>query len=261
MYVGVEPVKVAKVKPGEFCIQFSDQLAAKKMMELDGVCSAEDERPCRIKEVDQVFLVDQMFHLLAWKLEGRDKVDQFCRPAVTAYERYRSPTRDPRYVRIADQDAKEGVARRGGDEGRSPPRSPLPPSSSPGPALGRTRSNSPKPSRVSSPETPRPTGSSGRSSPVTPSRQWRGGGIKGPKVPRILGMQIREIGTIPRVVGAHILGRMAREKKVRERERGRKEREWVSFLTNAKAGIKAEGGIRNHWCSGFGIIGRGIGSQ
>ena len=74
-------------------------------------------------------------------------------------------------------------------------------------------------------------------------------------------MQIREIGTIPRVVGAHILGRMAREKKVRERERGRKERERVSFLTNAKAGIKEEGGIHNHWCSGFGTIGRGIGSQ
>ena len=32
VYVGVEPVKVAKVKPGEFCIQFSDQSAAKKMM-------------------------------------------------------------------------------------------------------------------------------------------------------------------------------------------------------------------------------------
>ena len=95
-------------------------------MELDGVSSAENERPCRVKEVDQVFSVDQMFHLLAWKLEGRDKVDQFCRPAVTAYERYRSPTRDPRYVRIADQDAKEGVARRGGDEGRSPPRAPPP---------------------------------------------------------------------------------------------------------------------------------------
>ena len=96
VYVGVEPVKVSKVKSGEFRIQFSDQSAAKKMMELDGVSSADNERPCRVKEVDQVFSVDQMFHLLAWKLEGRDKVDQFCRPAVTAYERYRSPTRDPR---------------------------------------------------------------------------------------------------------------------------------------------------------------------
>ena len=62
VYVGVEPVKVSKVKSGEFCIQFSDQSAAKKMMELDGVSSADNERPCIVKEVDQVFSVDQMFH-------------------------------------------------------------------------------------------------------------------------------------------------------------------------------------------------------
>ena len=144
------------------------------MMELDGVSSTESEKPCRVKEVDQVFSVDEMFHLLAWKLEGRDKVDQFCRPAVTAYERYRSPTRDPRYVRIADpDDTKERVAQRGGDEGRSPLRAP--PSSPPRPVLNKTRASSPKFSRASSPVTSRATGSSGRSSPAACSRQGRGG--------------------------------------------------------------------------------------
>ena len=48
VYVGVEPVKVIKFKSGEFCIQFSDQSAAKEMMERDGVSSTESEKSCRV---------------------------------------------------------------------------------------------------------------------------------------------------------------------------------------------------------------------
>ena len=55
-----------------------------------------------------------------------------------------------------------------------------------------------------------------------------------PKSPRILGMQIMQVGTIPRVVGAHILGRMARDK--------RKRKESV-FLPTPKLGSRQREGF------------------
>ena len=88
-----------------------------------------------------------------------------------------------------------------------------------------------------------------------------GGGILRPEIPRIPGMSIGVVGTIPRVGGMHIHGRMAREKKERGRGRGRREKERVNFMTNVKAGIREEGGLPNHWCTGFGMIGHGIGNQ
>ena len=158
-YAAVEPTKVVKVKPREFLLQFTDQTAVKKMMELDGVVESGVGKPTKVREVDQMHSVDQMFDLVTAKLEGRDRADQYCRgdPPI---ERYRSPTRDPRYVRIADREDQEEREARGRETGKSPPRSPPPPKND------NKRPSSPRPSSPAAPK--------GESRNNTPPKSWNG---------------------------------------------------------------------------------------
>ena len=67
----------------------------------------------QVKEIDQKLTVEQIFDLLHIKLEGRERADQFCRQNAPS-ERWRSPTRDGRYVRVTD--AKENEMHDGEDK-------------------------------------------------------------------------------------------------------------------------------------------------
>ena len=86
-------------------LQFEDISSLKKMMELDGRTLGGGLPAAKVKEIEQVYTVSQIFDFLATKLETRDKIDQYNKGPIPN-DRFRSPTKDPRYVRIADKGDK-----------------------------------------------------------------------------------------------------------------------------------------------------------
>ena len=74
----------------------------KKVLELDGRSMNGGKSFAKVREVEQFYSVSQIFDFLATRLEARDRMDQY-NWGPQPVEIYRSPTRDPRYLRIATE--------------------------------------------------------------------------------------------------------------------------------------------------------------
>ena len=96
---GISPRSIDKKGIGEYLLHFDDISHMKKILELDGRSLANGRFTAKVREVEQFYLVSQIFDFLTTKLEARDRMDQYNR-GPQPVDRNRSPTRDPRYVRI-----------------------------------------------------------------------------------------------------------------------------------------------------------------
>ena len=160
---GISPRSIDKKGAGEYLLHFDDISDMKKVLELDGRSVSNGRFVAKVREVEQFYSVSQIFDFLATKLEARDRMDQYNRgPQPT--DRYRSPTRDPRYVRITTDEPGETRQRD------------LPKSVGPTKKLEGTSSKtqSPASSRPSSPVSGRPGTPQRPATPPPPSSPGRG---------------------------------------------------------------------------------------
>lgn len=120
--IGTPPVTVQKVKPANFILTFNQKNAAKAILEFNGKRLQGGTENLVVKELPQRMLTELIFEFLYHRLEGRDRTDQFCRNN-TPVDRFRSPSRDPRFVRVTEVDDQESRRRspgpRRGRRGRS----------------------------------------------------------------------------------------------------------------------------------------------
>ena len=121
----------------------------KKVLELDGRSMNGGKSFAKVREVEQFY--SQIFDFLATRLKARDRMDQYNR-GPQPVEIYRSPTRDPRYVKIATEGEQDVV--RPGESPRNK-------------TLDRNED-------TSSTRTPSPTSSTKSTRPATPPRRRTG---------------------------------------------------------------------------------------
>ena len=104
--MGTNPVQVEKCREGEFVVTFLNWTVAKKAPEMHGRKIRGMENSLKIREVQPKLTVDQCFDLICRRLEARERGDHYKGGGKdgnqSRQDRWRSPTRDPRYVRVAD---------------------------------------------------------------------------------------------------------------------------------------------------------------
>jgi hypothetical protein len=127
--------QVQRVRGNEFLVTFMCWANAKKMLELHGRKIRESPQAFKVQEMQPKFTVDQVFDLVKHKLEGRERGDHFLKTHFgTPRDRWRSPVRDPRYVRILEEN--DPPRQEGNQREISPPQKN---------GRGRSRSLSPRP--------------------------------------------------------------------------------------------------------------------
>ena len=119
--IGVTPIEVRKVQPKVFVLTFGEQRFASKMLELNGEAVEGSQMRMHVRPSVQHMGLDQVFKYLTGRLEGREKADAYIRAG--AENRWRTPNRDPRFVRAAGASDDESER---GDEDDRPPQVPKP---------------------------------------------------------------------------------------------------------------------------------------
>ena len=120
--LATNPVHIERMAPGTFLVIFLNWTVAKRALELHGKKIRGINQTLKITEIQPKLRVEQVFDLLARKLENRERGDHYkgVGPGRDR-ERWKSPTRDSRYVRVTD--AEKSPTRDSGDRsGQSPPR-------------------------------------------------------------------------------------------------------------------------------------------
>ena len=106
--LGTNPVVVERLKFGEFLVTFLNWVVAKKALELHGRKLKGIADTIKVREVQPKLTVDQAFDLIARKLETRERGDHYKGLGNSSgnnnKDRWRSPTRDSRYVRVTESD-------------------------------------------------------------------------------------------------------------------------------------------------------------
>ena len=102
--VGARPTEVRKVQPKVFVITFADERSAAKMLEMNGRAIEGCRMRMHVRPAGQHMSLDEVFKFLHSRLESREKADGYIRTGFQNENRWRSPNRDPRYVRVTDVD-------------------------------------------------------------------------------------------------------------------------------------------------------------
>ena len=119
-FIGEMPERVHRVQPKVFVVTFGNMHAATKFLELNGMQIGDTGTTMQVRPANQQMGLDQVFTFLTGRLECRDKADSYLRTVPNQNGRWRTPNRDPRYVRITD--AEEESTESEGSETEVQPR-------------------------------------------------------------------------------------------------------------------------------------------
>ena len=119
-FIGEMPERVHRVQPKIFVVTFGNMHAATKFLELNGMQIGDTGTTMQVRPANQQMGLDQVFTFLTGRLECRDKADSYLRTVPNQNGRWRTPNRDPRYVRITD--AEEESTESEGSETEVQPR-------------------------------------------------------------------------------------------------------------------------------------------
>ena len=122
--IGEIPERILKLQPRIFVLTFREQATANKMLELNGSPITETGTQFHIRPASHYMTLDRVFSFMEHRLEGREKADSYLRTSAPPQNnRWRSPNRDPRYVRVTDIDDDEESEQSEAKEEQRTPRS------------------------------------------------------------------------------------------------------------------------------------------